>query len=608
MCSRSEKGWRRLRVWFAAGLCVSMLGLLGGGLLGDEAEEPILSPTLVADLQMRCDPDEIYERAWEGTLQGLSPEEVDTFDFDRLGAEVMQILAGCFERELAAFDCEMACADLDEGMKRLTDLYAKYFFFASDDRFLGIDTSSLFPSEGVPAWDDYQEKLEACYRSVFESCACEKRWTVRGDVPVTQVCECDLERLRALWIDLALDDLNPFEEGMALADEVLAKYEECLIEHISTMTNVYEMARLIFEEHAGSDTPYSVVRGDTVYNNYTVACAILKRLIELYDLDVEDVDRLCSPCCDTVWLLKWLIGWIGQYHLMGYPERDRREWSNWDQDNLNRFRRRMDILGDPYTICRKHQLEVLAAECDPNAFCRILACREHGVVGHRDALEAQLADPREREFLEAFEARLEECLGQDVELEDVIEWCTTTPANKSWESLEQLARDRGPVETSAQVEPGIPVETTATTPPGEPESTPPQDAMEAPLPDVEQPVQIATTAPITVPDDIAAAARILAWKGGQLGRTDPSQRWSADEHHPGEFCEPCGHTPMCEVCMEWDLEEWQLHRRKSVTDLVALMALLSYLAQVSGGPEYQAVASIYWDAHWDGWHNRNRPW
>ena len=113
---------------------------------------------------------------------------------------------------------------------------------------------------------------------------------------------------------------------------------------------------------------------------------------------------------------------------------------------------------------------------------------------------------------------------------------------------------------------------------------------------------------LSIPEDIEANARLLAWKGGQLGRTDPSQRWEASEDDPGEYCEPCGHTPMCVVCMEWDLQEWQLHRDKSLTDVFALMAVLSYLAQVSGQPEYYALASIYWDAHWDGWGNRNRPW
>ena len=117
-----------------------------------------------------------------------------------------------------------------------------------------------------------------------------------------------------------------------------------------------------------------------------------------------------------------------------------------------------------------------------------------------------------------------------------------------------------------------------------------------------------TAVGLTIPEEIEGYARILAWKGGLLGRTDPSQRWDADENDPGEYCEPCGHTPMCAVCMEWDLGEWQRRRQKSFTDMVALMSLLSYLAEVSGRPEYQAVASVYWDAHWDGWHNRNRPW
>ena len=113
---------------------------------------------------------------------------------------------------------------------------------------------------------------------------------------------------------------------------------------------------------------------------------------------------------------------------------------------------------------------------------------------------------------------------------------------------------------------------------------------------------------VVVPEQIEMYARILAWKGGLLGRTDPWQRWSASEDDPGEYCEPCGHTPMCQVCMEWDLDQWRFDRDKTVADVVALSALLAYLSSVGGQSEYQAVASIYWDAHWDGWNNRNRPW
>lgn len=117
-----------------------------------------------------------------------------------------------------------------------------------------------------------------------------------------------------------------------------------------------------------------------------------------------------------------------------------------------------------------------------------------------------------------------------------------------------------------------------------------------------------TIGAITVPEQIEAYARILAWKGGQLGRADPWQRWSASEDDPGEYCEPCGHAPMCQVCMEWDLEQWQFERDKTATDVLALSMLLSYLSSVAGQSEVQAVASIYWDAHWDGWNNRDRPW
>lgn len=115
-------------------------------------------------------------------------------------------------------------------------------------------------------------------------------------------------------------------------------------------------------------------------------------------------------------------------------------------------------------------------------------------------------------------------------------------------------------------------------------------------------------ASVSIPSDVSMAARTLAWKGGYLGRTNPSQRWDASENDPSQYCEPCGRTPMCIVCMEWDLQQWQLYREKSLSDLVTLMGLMSYLASVRGSGAYDAVAAVYWDSHWDGWHNRDRPW
>ena len=117
-----------------------------------------------------------------------------------------------------------------------------------------------------------------------------------------------------------------------------------------------------------------------------------------------------------------------------------------------------------------------------------------------------------------------------------------------------------------------------------------------------------TAAAPTLPQDVQAWARSLAWKGGYLGRTDAAQRWDAAENDPALFCEPCGHTPMCIVCMEWDLGQWQSYRQKSLSDLVALLGLMAYLASVRGAAAYDALAAIYWDSHWDGWHNRERPW
>ena len=373
----------------------------------------ILPAELVAELTENCDMNEIYEQAWEQIVASLSDEEFASCS-DILREEVTEILLTCLEKKLAEFDCDkMTCDDLDDGLKRLRDIGTDYFY----GRFMDIATAELYPGSRVAAWIEYQAKLLACYRSVFAA------------------CDCNLEGLLTLRVDLVLDESNPLEGGrrMELADEVLAKYEECLIEDIATMTNVYEMARLIFEEEI--DKPYSVVKGNTIYNNYTIACAILKRLIELYDLDADDVDRyLCSPCCDTVWLLEWLLGWIDEYNLMGYPERDWREWSDWDQDNLIDFIRHMRRAGDLYTLCRKHALDEATAECDPNAFCTLLKCGDQS-EGYEQSIRTQLADPREKAFLEALEARLEECLGSEVEFEDIIKWCTTEPLQKTWDTL-----------------------------------------------------------------------------------------------------------------------------------------------------------------------------
>jgi|GEM_PF-4809012 len=582
-------------------LSILVFPMLGVPLLGEEADEQILPVELVSELHADCDVDKIYEKAWVQTLQALSPDEVDTFDFDGLGAAVMQILADCFEKELKEFDwpgelaCEeMTCADLDRGIKRLKDLYAKYFRFFEDERFNGIDTSALYPSVGVPTWDKYQERLAACYRSVILSCACKAPVQIhRTDREIQEDCECDLERLLALWVDLVLDEGNPLADRIELADEVLAEYEECLADKIATMTDVEAMLDLILERDEETWFRYLGARGDTPYNNYTVACAVLKRLVELFNMNEDDVERyLCSPCCDTVWLLQQMAQSMRLHYIWKCPETGWREGVGCDPSGVWAFRQAFELSGGLYQFCRNHQLDKLAADCDPNAFCRILACREHGVAAYRETLEAQLADPREKEFLEDFEARLEECFGEDVELEHVIEWCVAVPASKTWEALRQLVKDKPATGISVQMGPAGPTTTAETKPSGSPQETQ------------------TTTAPsdVSIPQEIADFVRLLAWKGGQLGRIDPSQRWGASEDDPGEYCEPCGHTPMCVVCMEWDLQQWQTHRAKSVMDLVALMAVLSYLSQVSDTVAYQAAAAIYWDTHWDGWNNRDRPW
>jgi hypothetical protein len=121
----------------------------------------------------------------------------------------------------------------------------------------------------------------------------------------------------------------------------------------------------------------------------------------------------------------------------------------------------------------------------------------------------------------------------------------------------------------------------------------------------EPPAGSVLTAP-AIPDEIEHAARLLAWESGHIGRTNSSERWTAKESSPADRCAPCGGAPMCLVCMESDLDVWK-SRSKSAEERAALNLLTPYLRSVRGAPEYSAVAAIYWDAYWDGYHNRDRP-
>jgi hypothetical protein len=435
-----EKAGARVRIGLAACLGILVYFLLAVPVASDQAEEPILSPSLVAELKGSCDLDEVSERAWFDTVRDLTAEDVDTSYLSRLGAEVMQILVSCLDKRLAAFDCsKMTCGDARGALPQLQQLYVEYFMLSDDERF-PIDTSALSPESGVPAWDKYQEKLASCYRSAFEA------------------CDCDLEGLLALWVNLVLDEPNMYLGATELADEVVAKYEQCLIEKIKSMTDVAAMADLVLERDPDPEAwfRYVDVREDTIYNNYTVACAVLKRLIELYRLDDDDIDykhsldagdvdrHLCSSCCDTLWLLQWMLYQMRVNSIWRCPLTNWEEGEGCDLIGLWNFRHVVMVSSDPYTLCRKNQLDALAADCDPNAFCRILSCGS----GSREALEARLADPREAAFLELFKARLEQCSGKEVDLQDVVDWCVTVPVSKTWDTLK-----------TAEPEPAIPDDT-----------------------------------------------------------------------------------------------------------------------------------------------------
>jgi hypothetical protein len=134
--------------------------------------------------------------------------------------------------------------------------------------------------------------------------------------------------------------------------------------------------------------------------------------------------------------LRWLYDTIDSYGLQGYPTRDRHTWTTSDSDNLYNFWQRMKLVGDLYTLCRELVLSELTADCTPSAFCTILSCKEQGAVGLREALEAELADPREQEFLASFKERLEECSGCAVDLGCIADWCAQ--AEKTWEALRAL--------------------------------------------------------------------------------------------------------------------------------------------------------------------------
>jgi hypothetical protein len=108
-----------------------------------------------------------------------------------------------------------------------------------------------------------------------------------------------------------------------------------------------------------------------------------------------------------------------------------------------------------------------------------------------------------------------------------------------------------------------------------------------------------------VPEEIRDCARYLAWHSGHRHITHRDERWSVRENAPREMCDVCG-APMCVVCMEYDLETY--HTRPGVTSSQrsCLRTVERYL-RTATREKSEVLAAVYWEAYWDGRHNRNRP-
>lgn len=108
-----------------------------------------------------------------------------------------------------------------------------------------------------------------------------------------------------------------------------------------------------------------------------------------------------------------------------------------------------------------------------------------------------------------------------------------------------------------------------------------------------------------IPEDIQICARELAWESGHRHITHRDERWSVRESSPREMCDACG-TPMCVVCMEYDLESYESRSGVSSSQRSCLRNVQRHL-RTATRQETEVLAALYWAGYWDGRHNRNRP-
>jgi len=109
-----------------------------------------------------------------------------------------------------------------------------------------------------------------------------------------------------------------------------------------------------------------------------------------------------------------------------------------------------------------------------------------------------------------------------------------------------------------------------------------------------------------IPGPIIDDAHNLAWFAGDRSSSRSSWRWEASEWAPQATCGGCGGEPMCIPCMEFDLSLLSDYCCLSSSMRAALSRVQAFLGSASSR-EKEALASIWWGYHWDGYHDRNEP-
>lgn len=427
----------------------------------EELTEEILECSTYEEIQ------QVLER-YRQRLQSQADAAVSDKEMVRLNDQLNWVLEhfghamlSALVKDLEWFDCsELLCWSSSPMLRRLReDIYFKYF-------------GCLHTTEGCDLWtqedlDDalfyYRHELKKCYEDMLKNCDCdieglEDLW---GDLMLNDLnpleydtraalagkiqhmlkecyekrfkeCDCDLDCLLELWsevsdsvldgeqseteeasaqTDEAPDEVEapgePDQEAdigetaHALAEKILKKYQECLEQQVASMTSIGQMIGLLFDGET--------LQPKTVFwNRYAVSLAMLQRINQIYGLGINWDDPLLKECCDHLQFLRQLLLLIRQYEKEGRLEEL--------PDH--------PMVRDPYTYCRTMMMQELTKDCDPEKFCQAVACTEVYKLSTREAIAGCLTNPREQAFLEALNARIEECFGYRIELSSLADFCT----------------------------------------------------------------------------------------------------------------------------------------------------------------------------------------